>query len=92
MVQTNRGTFTTEDVVATLRAKNNPILHGHARIALAAEAAGRVHRLAFSAQQAAAAGGVEEATCLLRALDFATDAMSNHVEAALIALAQQGAA
>lgn len=83
---------TTEGLVQQLRAKNNPILGSYARIVAAHAAAERVHKLAHSAMHAFAHHSHEEAVCALRALDFATDQMSDHVEHALLAISAERAA
>lgn len=85
----SRGSFTAEDVTARLRAKNNPPLGVYARLIAANAAAQRVHRLAFSALNAYAAQSPEESVMALRAVDFACDSLSQHVEHALIAIGDE---
>jgi hypothetical protein len=74
---------TADTLAQSLRAKTTPILGAYARIIAAHAAAERVHKLAHSAMHAYAHHSHEEAVCALRALDFATDQMSDHVEHAL---------
>jgi hypothetical protein len=83
---------TADSLAQSLRAKTTPILGAYARIVAAHAAAERVHKLAHSAMHAFAHHSPEEATCALRALDFATDRMSDHVEHALIAIDAERAA
>ena len=73
---------TAREYVAQLRSKTDPVIHAHARIAMARETAARVHRLAFSAEQASAANSVSECAFLLSALDAAMAMLDEHVHAA----------
>lgn len=74
--------LTAREYVAQLRSKNDPIIHAHARIAMARETAARVHRLAFSAEQASAANSCGELHFLLKSLDEAIAVLCEHVHAA----------
>ncbi len=83
---------TVEGLTQAMRQRPNAIIGAYARIIAANAAAERVHKLAHSAMHAFANHSHEEAICALRALDFATDQMSDHVEHALLQIAAERAA